>query len=113
MHLLVDNGQFYIWDEKTRSWSNEFLIGIDLGLGLPGAAPSKQYIQKMIENFMVDEFKPSKEQILRWLSYIEELGIHYVRLYGLWSYHFYDALYEFNGRSNVKKPIMIFQVIVL
>lgn len=53
------------------------------------------------------EYAPNKNDYLRWIEQISEMGSNAIRVYSLMDSDFYDALYEFNSRE--KNPIYLIQ----
>lgn len=63
-----------------------FLTGVNIGAGKPGHFPGELAI--------------TKEEYLRWFSYISELNADLIRVYTLMRPVFYNALHEFNQTAD-------------
>lgn len=89
---------FTINDKEIRLNNNNFIIkGVILNSNIPNSN-KKQY-------------KASKNDYLRWINEIYEMGANTIRLVEVIDSDFYNALYEFN--SNKENPIYIIQGITV
>jgi len=73
-------------------WEKTYLKGVDLGSGKPGAFPG--------------DYAISRQEYLRWLEQIAELGANTVRVYTVLSPEFYDAFYSYN-KSHLQQLYLI------
>lgn len=87
----VDDKYFYIYN--NGKWEKQFIKGVNMGVGKPGAFPG--------------EFAITKEDYLRWFKYIGDMNANSIRVYTILKPEFYEALYEYN--NSAKKPIYLFQ----
>ncbi len=67
---------------KGDRWEDFFLLGVNIGLALPGYFPG--------------EYPIKMSTYLRWFKMIYDLGLNTVRVYTIQNPDFYKALYEFN-----------------
>lgn len=67
---------------RGGKWESFFILGVNIGLGLPGYFPG--------------EYPIKMGTYLRWFRLIHELGANTVRVYTIQNPDFYRALYEFN-----------------
>lgn len=82
-----------IFINKNNNWSVFNITGINMNPGKPGAFPGDSFT--------------SKEEYLRWFSYIEDLNINCIRVKNIMPEAFYEALDEFNNGD--KNPLYILQ----
>jgi len=85
----VVEDELYI--DKGSGFEEFEIRGVNMGLGKPGYYATEKAI--------------SKEEYLRWFSYIQEMGANVIRVYTLGSNDFYDAFYEYN--VNNPKPLYL------
>lgn len=78
---------------KNNEWTNLNITGINMNAGKPGAFPGDSFI--------------SKDEYLRWFSYIDELNVNCIRVNSMMNVDFYEALEEFN--NDKKNPLYILQ----
>jgi hypothetical protein len=78
---------------KDGEWKTEFLKGVNIGAGKPGYFPGELAI--------------TKEEYLRWFRYIRDMDADVIRVYTTLKPAFYDALYEFNLKSE--EPLYLMQ----
>lgn len=95
---MVEEGisyNLYIAGDKFYQRGNQeiFLIGVNVGLGLPGYQPG---------SVAIDE-----RTYLKWFKQIQDLGSNCIRVYTLQAPGFYQALYNFN-RYHLK-PLYLIQ----
>lgn len=76
---------------ETEQWENFFVKGINIGAAKPGSFPG--------------ELKITKEEYLRWFSYIKEMNINTIRVYTTLMPEFYEALFQFN--LNREDPLYL------
>ena len=85
-------------NNKIQYYGAEFIVkGVTLNSNLP--------------NSQIRQYSPTKEDYLRWLNQIYEMGANTIRLVEVLDSDFYNALYEFN--SNNSMPLYIIQGISL
>lgn len=78
--------------DSSGSYSEVFIKGVNIGLGIPGKFPGEVAI--------------THEQYLEWFAKIKELGANTIRVYTIQSPEFYIALNEFNMISD---PLYLIQ----
>ena len=88
---------FSVNNENLTVWNGEnyvpfFIKGINLGVSIPGTFPG--------------QLAASKDQYVRWIEGICDVGFNCIRVYTLHYPRFYEAVNEFN-LSNPKSPIFI------
>lgn len=88
---MVDDKYFYI--NKYGKWDKEFIKGVNVGAGKPGAFPGELAI--------------TKDEYLRWFKNIGKMNANTIRVYTILNPEFYEALYEYNKSSF--KPIYVMQ----
>jgi hypothetical protein len=88
------------WDDKSLSYKQLFLKGINLGTSPPGFQPGE--IGYAIQS----------DQYERWINRMGQLGFNSLRIYTLHPPVFYEKLAEYN-ESHPDKPIYLFQGIWL
>lgn len=88
---MVDDKNFLIY--KNGKWVKEFIKGVNMGTGKPGAFPGELAI--------------TEGEYLRWFKYISEMNADVIRVYTTMKPEFYNALYEFN--RTARKPLYIMQ----
>lgn len=85
-------------NDEIQYANDKFIVkGVTLNSNLP--------------NSETRQYSPTKEDYLRWLNQIYEMGANTIRLVEVLDSDFYDALYEFN--SNNLTPLYIIQGISL
>ncbi|MBN2537655.1 hypothetical protein JXB37_05210, partial [candidate division WOR-3 bacterium] len=80
--------------EKREEWRRLFVVGVNLGVALPGHYPT--------------EFGARREDYARWLRQMGEAGINAVRAYTVLPPEFYEALAEHNFRTS-ERPVFLVQ----
>ena len=89
---------FKVNNEEIQYNNSKFIIkGVTLKSNFP--------------NSETTQYSPNKEDYLRWLNEIYEMGANTIRLIEILDSDFYDALYEFN--KNNSNPLYIIQGISL
>lgn len=83
----------YVYIYKDGEFQKEFIKGINLGSGKPGAFPGELAI--------------TKQQYKKWLIQIGEMNVNSIRVYTILKPEFYEAFYEYN--KEAKSPIYLFQ----
>jgi len=68
---------------RYGSWTEMYIRGVDMGLGIPGKFPG--------------DFAISKSQYLRWFKEIAGMNANTIRVYTIQSPDFYEALYDYNN----------------
>lgn len=87
----IEGRDFYVYYDGN--WQKKFLKGVNLGAAKPGYFPGELAI--------------TKEDYLRWFGYISDMNADVIRVYTTMKPDFYDALYEFNEKSD--KPLYLLQ----
>lgn len=87
----VEGKDFLVYQEGM--WVKKFLKGVNLGAAKPGTFPGELAI--------------TKEEYLRWFSQIKDMNADVIRVYTTLKPAFYDALYEFNRKSE--SPLYLMQ----
>lgn len=87
----VDAKSFYFY--KDGQWQQEFIKGVNMGVGVPGKFPGEMAVTK-------DEYQ-------RWFKYIGDMKANTLRVYTILSPVFYDAFYEYN--QTAKNKIFLIQ----
>lgn len=82
-----------IYIVKNNKWEKLDIVGVDLNSTKPGVFPN--------------EDKVSKEEYIRWIKDIYDMGANCIRVSNLMNESFYSALYEFN--KDKKDPIYLMQ----
>ena len=86
MTIPAKAGENYLQIYQNGSW-NDFLIkGVNIGMAKPGHFPGEAAI--------------TKEEYLRWLTYIGEMNANAIRVYTIHPPAFYEALLEYNSRAD-------------
>ena len=85
----VDEKYFYHYSKGE--WKKEFIKGVNMGVGKPGAFPGEHLI--------------TKAEYLRWFKYIGEMNANTIRVYTILRPQFYDALLEYNKTAS--KPLYV------
>lgn len=78
---------------KNNKWSQFKITGVNMNPGKPGAFPGDSFV--------------SKEEYLRWFSYIKDLNINCIRVQNMMNKEFYEAFNEFN--NDRENPLYILQ----
>ncbi len=78
--------------QDLGQWSKMFIMGINIGLGLPGHFPG--------------EFPAGRTTYVKWLNQIADLGVNAVRIYTVHPPSFYEALCQVNESG---KRLYLFQ----
>lgn len=78
---------------SADGWTDFSIRGVDLGSGIPGAWPS--------------EHKIDQDTYLRWFEMIRQMGANVIRVYGIQSTSFYQALSAFNAAAAT--PLYLIQ----
>lgn len=71
-----------------NNFEKMYIKGVNIGLGKPGAYPG--------------EYAISKEEYINWFEKIADMGANTIRVYTIMMPCFYEALYEFNNKSDKK-----------
>lgn len=74
-------------------WNSQFWDGVNLGATLPGHSPG--------------ELAPVKEDYLRWMGQMKEMGVETVRVYTILDPEFYECFVEFNSKQE--EPLWLIQ----
>ncbi len=85
-----DDGLLCLEDGEWKSFE---VRGVDLSASLPGEAAT--------------DFAADREDYLRWLEKISELGANTVRVYTIMDSDFYEAFYQFN--TEKESPLYLLQ----
>lgn len=88
----TDTSQLTVWN--GTAYVPFFIKGVNLGIALPGSFPG--------------ELVASKQDYLRWFSYIKDAGFNCIRLYTLHFPHFYEAINEYN-LAHKTNPLLYIQ----
>ena len=99
---FLDKGELEVLftsnNNEIQYKNNKFIVkGVTLNSNLPNSEKR--------------EYSPNKDDYLRWLNQIYEMGANTIKLVEVLDSDFYDALYEFN--SNNSTPLYIIQGISL
>lgn len=87
----TETDSIYIYEGDK--WNKTFLRGVNIGATKPGYFPG--------------EFGITKDDYMRWFRYISDMNANTIRVYTILKPEFYDALYEFNRKSD--KPLYLMQ----
>ena len=79
----VDSKDFYV--NQYGTWKKQFVKGVNIGAGKPGAYPGEVSI--------------TKAEYLRWFNEIGKMNANTIRVYTILSPSFYDALQEYNHKA--------------
>ena len=87
----VEDKDIYV--KINGEWEEFIIKGINLDAAKPGVFPSQNIV--------------NKDEYLRWINYISEMGMNCIKVANLMSKEFYEAFYEFN--ENQERPIYLMQ----
>lgn len=90
--IAIVDGDKIVQVDDAGHFTEVFIKGVNVGLGVPGKFPGEVAIEK--------------EQYLNWFVKIKELGANTIRVYTIQSPEFYVALNEFNMVSD---PLYLIQ----
>lgn len=87
----TEGRKFQVYEDGV--WKEQFLTGVNIGAGKPGAFPGELAI--------------SQEEYFRWFQYISDMNADVIRVYTTLKPDFYQALYEFNQKAE--RPLYLLQ----
>lgn len=85
-YFRTSGKKFEVYDGS--GFEKMYIKGVNIGLGKPGSFPGECAI--------------SKEEYMRWFEKIADMGANTIRVYTVMMPGFYEALYEYNSKSDKK-----------
>lgn len=85
-YFRTSDKKFEVYDGS--GFEKMYIKGVNIGLGKPGSFPGECAI--------------SKEEYMRWFEKIADMGANTIRVYTVMMPGFYEALYEYNSKSDKK-----------